>query len=360
VLRATLRGLAYTAYVAAVALALLEGLLRLGVLTTPLYQERQAIQARLSDRPRVVILGDSFSLEGRDSVGTLLRSYFASRGMEAINLAKMGEGPSYYLDRLELYGRMIRPQLVMVNYFAGNDLTDTLYELTPQGRRKQLAKRVMARSYAAHQLIGLVHGISLRRRLAHIEAGAEYGRPGLEKLTNPFMFEVSREHPDFLLQNLLLESKDAADAWTVNEKTLATIAERTRALGADLVIHVFPADVQVQESHYTFYQALGIRTDGRFLTTARPQERLTRFCSAAKLRCYDLLPALRRANASELYLEQDTHLNTEGNRLAFEEIRHNLDRDARAKPPHHLTRIQGDAAGEPLQGVVERPAPRRR
>jgi len=325
VLRATLLGLAYTAYVAVATLALLEGAFRLGVLKTPLYQERQAIRERLSSRPRVVILGDSFSLEGRDSVGTLLRSYFASRGMDAINLAKMGEGPSYYLDRLELYGEMIRPQLVMVNYFAGNDLTDTLYELTPYGRRKRLVKRVMARSFSANQLIGLVHGFSLRRRLAHIEASAEYGRPGLEKLTNPFMFEVSREHPDFLLQNLLLESKDAADAWTVNEQTLSTIAERTRALGATLVVHVFPADVQVQESHYGFYQALGIRTDPRFLTTARPQEHLARFCSAAHLRCYDLLPALRRASTSELYLEQDTHLNTEGNRVAFEQIRRNLD-----------------------------------
>jgi acetyltransferase AlgX (SGNH hydrolase-like protein) len=323
-LRAGLRGLAYTAYATGVTLVLLEGLFRLGVVKTPLYQERQAIHARLSDRPRVAILGDSFSIEGRDSVGTLLREHFASRGMDAINLAKMGEGPSYYLDRLALYGEIIRPQLVMVNYFAGNDLTDTLYELTPRGRRKQLIKRLMARSYSANQLVGLVQGFSLRRRLAHIEASPEYRRPGLEKLTNPFMLEISREHPDFLVQNLLLESQDAADAWRANEQVLSAIAERTRALGAELIVHVFPADVQVQRSHYGFYATLGIRTDSRFLTTSRPQEHLAEFCAAASLRCYDLLPTLRRASDRELYLEQDTHLNTEGNRVAFEQIRRNL------------------------------------
>ena len=42
---ATLRGLAYMAYVAVVTLALLEGLLRLGVLKTPLYQELPSVAA---------------------------------------------------------------------------------------------------------------------------------------------------------------------------------------------------------------------------------------------------------------------------------------------------------------------------
>jgi len=326
--RAALRGLAYAAYVVVVTVVALEGLLRLGVLKTPLYQERQAVRARLSSRPRVLILGDSFSLEGPDSVGLRLRTYFASRGMDTVNLAKMGEGPSYYLDRLALYGDMVRPQLVMVNYFAGNDLTDTLYEMTLKGRSRQLVKRLMARSYAANVLIGLAHGVDLRRRLAEIESSPEYRRPGLERLTNPFMLEVRREHPDFLLQNLLLESQSAADAWTMNERILSAIAERTRALGADLIVHVFPADVQVQASHYAFYRTLDIRTDPRFLTTAKPQERLASFCSSARLRCYDLLPALRHASSRELYLEQDTHLNPEGNRVAFEEIRQHLDSHA--------------------------------
>lgn len=324
VLRAALRGLAYTAYVAVVSVALLEGLLRLGVMATPLHQERQAIRERLTDRPRVLILGDSFSLEGPGSVGSLLKEHFAQNGMDTINLARMGEGPSYYLDRLKIYGEMVRPRLVLVNYFAGNDLTDTLYGLSPRGRARTIVKRVMARSYAANQLIGLAHGVSLRRRLASIESSADYARPGLEKLTNPFMIEVSRQHPDFLLQNLLLDSPDVNDAWKVNERHLLEIATLTRELGATLIVHIFPADVQVQETHYPFYEALAIHTDRRFLTTALPQERLTAFCATAGLRCYDLLPALRRASRRELYLEQDTHLNADGNRVAFEQIRDNL------------------------------------
>ena len=94
-------------YVVVVSAALLEGLLRLGIIDTPLRQERRAVQERLTSRPRVLILGDSFSIEGPGSVGTLLREHFDARGMDTINLAKMGEGPSYYLDRLKLYGDVV-------------------------------------------------------------------------------------------------------------------------------------------------------------------------------------------------------------------------------------------------------------
>jgi hypothetical protein len=186
--------------------------------------------------------------------------------------------------------------------------------------------------------------MSLRRRLSNIEASPDSRRPGLEKLTNPFMFEVTRERPDFLMQNLLLDSSAGHTAWTVNARSLLEIARLTRQLDAELIVHVFPADVQVQETHYAFYQALGIHTDPRFLTTARPQERLTRFCAAARLRCYDLLPALRNASGRELYLEQDTHLNAEGNRVAFEQIRRNL--SASPEPTPRLARAQlGTAPG---------------
>ena len=100
-----------------------------------------------------------------------------------------------------------------------------------------------------------------------------------------------------------------------------------------------------------FYQALGIATDRGFLTSERPQDRLTRFCAAAALRCYDLLPALRRANSRELYLDQDTHLNADGNRVAFEQIRDNL--GPNEEPSRSVSRVQGDAAGAEVRRLRE-------
>lgn len=315
----------YVLYLVVVSVGLLEVTLRFGLVTTTPYEERQALQRRLTGRPAVLVLGDSFSIEGTGSVGSQLRDYFAARGMDVVNLAKMGEGPSFYLDRLRQYGGMVKPRLVLVNYFAGNDLTDTAYQMNARGETKRLVKQVMSRSFAANEIIGLVHNGLLQRRLATIERSSDYGRPGIEKITNPFMFELRTEHPDFLIENLNMTSAEAMTAWEANEATLLEIKRVTDALDAELVVHIFPPDVQVQESHFTFYRTLGIQTDQAFLVTDRPQRRFAEFCTAHGLSCYDVLPALRAVNDRELYLEQDTHWNLAGNSVAFEEIRHNLE-----------------------------------
>lgn len=315
----------YATYLAAVSLGLLELSLRMGVPTSAIYEERQQVYRQLTDRPRVLVLGDSFSLEGEGSLGALLKRHFAARGIDTINLARMGEGPSFYLDRLKLYGGVVRPRLILVNYFAGNDLTDTANELDGRGRARRIVKQLMARSFSANQLIGLVHRMSLRRRIARIEASPDYGKPGVEKLTNPFMFEIRAAHPDFLVQNLLMPSAEAERAWQANQGYLLEIKRLAAGLDAELAIAILPPDVQVQKTHYRFYQTLGIQTDPRFLETDTPQRRFARFCGENQLRCFDLLPALRRAGSRELYLEQDTHWNAEGNRLAFEAIARQLD-----------------------------------
>ena len=326
VLRSPLvRGIVYVLYLALACVAMLEVLLRAGLPQTAPYEERQAIQQRLTGRPGVLVLGDSFSIEGDGSVGSLLRDYFAARGMDTVNLAKMGEGPSFYADRLRQYGGLVRPRLVLVNYFAGNDLTDTEYQLNPRGQAKWLVKRLMLRSFSANQVIGLVHNGFLRRRLSKIQNSRDYGRPGIEKLTNPFMFEIRDQHPDFLLENLNMTSAEAARAWEANKSVLLDIQRSTQALGAELVVHVFPPDVQVQASHFAFYRTLGIQIDPGFLVNDRPQRRFAEFCTANALTCYDVLPALRAARDRELYLQQDTHWNAEGNRIAFEEMRRNLE-----------------------------------
>ena len=302
----------------------MEAALRAGLVETEPYRERQRMFAQLTGRPVVVVLGDSFSLEANRSLGERLREHFASRGLDMVNLARLGEGPSFHLDRLRQFGGGVQPRLVMVNYFAGNDLTDTAYELTGRGRARQLVKQAMARSFLVHAAVTNVQAVRLRRRVAVISASKDFGQPGVERITNPFLFEVGREHPDFLLDNLLMESPRARQAWGANMAYLLEMRRLAEGWGAGFVVNIFPADVQVQPTHLPFYRALGIETRPRFLETAVPQAAMRRFCGAHGLRCVDLLPALRNARARELYLEQDTHWNAEGNRLAFEEVRRHL------------------------------------
>jgi hypothetical protein len=319
------RTLGFLIYVAMLSAGGLEVALRLGLVETEPYRERQRLYGQLTGRRAVLVLGDSFSLEGNRSLGERLREHFASRGLDTVNLARMGEGPSFYLDRLRQFGHDVQPRLVMVNYFAGNDLTDTAYELTGRGRAKRLAKQVMARSFLAHAVVTNVQRVRLRRRVQAIEAGKDFGRPGVERITNPFLFEVGHEHPDFLLDNLLMESPSARQAWDVNMAYLLEMKRLADGWGAGFVVNILPADLQVQPTHFPFYRALGIETRPRFLEEEAPQAAMRRFCAGHGLQCFDLLPTLRAARARELYLDQDTHWNAEGNRLAFEQVRSHLD-----------------------------------
>jgi hypothetical protein len=335
----TVRTLGFLIYVAILSAGLLEAALRAGVVETEPYRERQRLHGQLTGRPVVLVLGDSFSLEANRSLGERLREYFASRGLAMVNLARMGEGPSFYLDRLRQFGDDVRPRLVMVNYFAGNDLTDTAYQLPLRGRAKRFAKQLMARSFVVHAVVTNVQTVRLRRRVEAISASKDFGQPGVERITNPFLFEVGRQHPDFLLDNLLMESPTARRAWEANTAYLLQMKHLADGWGARFVVNILPADVQVQPTHFPFYRALGIETRPGFLETAAPQDAMRRFCADHGLRCFDLLPAMRAARARELYLEQDTHWNAEGNRLAFEEVRSHLG-PLMPVPPPRLARSQ--------------------
>lgn len=309
------RAVGFTGYVVLATLALMEVCLRTGLVDSSPYREHQEMRRRLTDRPRVLVLGDSFSLETAGSLGSRVRDYYAARGADTVNLAKTGEGPSFYLDRLRQFGPAVRPRIVIVNYFAGNDLTDTAIEQTSEGRARVWARRLMARSLAVHEVLTTITRVSLERRIARIQASPDARSHGVERT-------AGRE---FLVDNILMESETARRAWTANVGHLAAIERVAGDLGAELVVNIFPPDVQVQPGHFRFHEALGIRTDRRFLETTVPQTRLLAICGARGMRCTDVLPALRAASARELYLEQDPHWNAAGHRVAFQAIRGTLD-----------------------------------
>ena len=159
-----------------------------------------------------------------------------------------------------------------------------------------------------------------------------------------------------------MESPAARQAWAVNRVYLLEIKRLADGWGAGLVLNILPPDVQVQPTHFAFYQTLGIRAEPRFLETARPQAAMLEFCTEHALRCFDLLPALRASRERELYLDQDTHWNAEGNRVAFEALRGRLSPaisslSACGLPLECLRPLRGGAAGDAVATVETRTIP---
>lgn len=306
-------------YVPLVAALVLEGLCRLGAVPTR-HLEVAARVAAADARPRALIVGDSFSLDHEapvhgQSAMRQVRLALEGRGMQVLNVATSGTGPTRYLADLRTHGRRWRPQLVVLQYFVGNDLTNEARH-GPVGRA---AWRYLAGSYlfeaatwawGEHRTLGA---------LARAEA-LRAARPELPRMVNPLMLEAAQREPEYFAENLRMEGPELAALWRRNRELLVEAKRITEEMGARLLVVVAPAEVQLRAASHAQWAALGYRMDPRFLSEPVPQRRMAELCGEAALECLDLLPAFLPRREERLYLEADTHWNAAGNTLAASEI----------------------------------------
>jgi hypothetical protein len=325
------------AYGFAVMLFLLLGLelaCRLGVV--PNAAEALRRRARLAGpHGRALILGDSFSLESPDeqslTLGNQLRHRLAARGVAVVNLSVQGFGPLDELETLRMFQKDAgdyRPNVVMVNYYVGNDLTDTLFRLRGHLSRVGLLRyrggEWLQRSFLLRFLSGWqqdrqVNADARRIRRTQMQLLLAVPLPAAQHAVNPYLVDLAHVLPEFLQINLLLQGRAAELAWDENQRVLREIRQYAESVGARLVINIFPHTLQVDDSHYAFFQDLGFRMDRAMLATTAPQDRLKAFCTAEKLTCNDLLPELR-AHREELFMPNDDHWLTPGHTLAADVI----------------------------------------
>jgi hypothetical protein len=314
----------YCSYVSVVTATGLEGVCRLGWVPNPAYA-----QARLCDSwgasRRVLILGDSFSVDFEGSYGRLLTDYFRENGARAVNLAVSGSGPLDYRERLEMCGRRLKPQLVVVNYYVGNDPSDTSNTLGRRTVSRDYLRRAMKATYLGTLVLDIRAGWVEAQKLRALER--QQGRPRVDgrEILNPFLAAAAVDHPDEILANLLLERPDMQRAWELNRGLLHEMAHLARAAGGRVVIAVLPATTQVSRSHEKFYADLGFRVDERLFHSETPQRLMREFCEEERIVCIDLLPAFRRQQPRRFYLEDDDHWNSDGQMLAFTVVREQIE-----------------------------------
>jgi hypothetical protein len=288
--------------------------LRYGIIKTDLYlKSEEACKTFLEKKKRVLILGDSFSLENPGSAVMRIKAEFPE--VHFLNLSGQGFGPEQYLEQLNRFGYLFKPDVILVNYYAGNDLTDTLYSLNKAFFNKWLVA-IANRSYLLSHLRSLKARWAAKKRIDSIENQIAERIRG--PVLNPFLVDLGRHHPDYLIQNLLIKSVDAEKALEKNKEILKLIADNAKTLNSKLLIHIFPNTVQVNGTHYPFYSKLGFELSQDFPKSSIPQKLLLSFCKEERLKCYDLLPEFRKRGRYEkwLYLSNDDHWNSDGNLLA--------------------------------------------
>jgi lysophospholipase L1-like esterase len=267
----------------------------------------------------IVALGDSLTFGyGVDDAATwpaLLAQTFPYR--RVLNLGLIGASPQQYLRVYETFGRGLRPRLVIVGLFLGNDFSDArLFEqwlasgtdehylawrnfdrgslLSSFFNRHSYVYVLLAHAYQVYQdwqvseplALELTPGTRVQLQSSHFVAHTAYATP---------------EQPPF--QYVL--------------RTLSRLATLAREQQAHVLIVFQPAKEQV----YLPLLGQAVTDPGAELRTALDAEGIP---------FLDLQPAFRRhAEAREqLFFEWDGHPNARGYRLIAQEIAAHLSRNA--------------------------------
>ena len=103
--------------------AFLEGVLRLGLFDNPQYRFELLQGKAEGARHRLLILGDSFMVK-YSLLGELLGEELEAHDVAVFNAAISGSGPFEYLAELKAHVETFKPDVVLLSYYVGNDLTN--------------------------------------------------------------------------------------------------------------------------------------------------------------------------------------------------------------------------------------------
>lgn len=311
-------------------------------------------QGKAKDK-RILVLGDSqltwWNLD--HCLFEDIRQFCKTHDIGYVNAAKGGNGPIEYLDRMQAIGPDYKPNLVILFYYAGNDLTDVMYRSNQRPKEpglnwiKQLEFKdedfTKAREFdafssdrpvlQANQQQEILQGYDFDWEgfakkgidsaiIAYAKNRLYYpGKIGAEYV-NPHVLVMGSWKPNYLYDNNRIDSPESEAAWEVVEEKLESIRVATESIGAELRLVCIPSTVQVDTSHFDFYRKITFRV-GEELTSAQvPQDRLATWAARTKVPYIDLLPAFKaHPSPATLYFENDDHLSNEGHLEAYQWVR---------------------------------------
>jgi hypothetical protein len=303
-------------------------------------------------RFRVLALGDSFTfglVPYPDNVMTVLearlRAACPGRDLDVLNFGIGGAGVRDYHVIVRLGLATYDPDLVLVNFYAGNDGPD-LYRLVHEGSRLRAVlngSRLWTLARSALRLWRGVHDLDAVRAPPAARASpgraprggtpVDPSRPASERdpaLTGPTFTEAAFAAIQAEELRRLYRPEDPGvveRAWRPVFAELEAIRTEVRRQGRHLALAVYPSALQVYPAQRAAlvdtlrrrprYAALSATALDPWL----PNRQLAAYCQRAALPCIDLTPVFVQAGlgpGEPLYKTRDTHWTIRGNRLAAE------------------------------------------
>ena len=297
---------------------------------------------------RAVVLGDSFAfgwgVEAWEAFPQLLESLVSERlGRLAVffNLSTEGSDVEEYVSHLRRLGPTLKPHLVVVSYFVGNDAVarrervkrypESLSEWVEKYLKKlKLVRIIRTRRLKSQvaQSLGMdlqprdVRGVrnpmldllssadpAVQARLRRVPE--EDLKDALQWRINPFSLEQAVLQPDLaghLKGQLTILTDDPSTG-----RLLKDIRDEAARLGATVACVLIPASFQVQPSAVAALKRLGYKAEGELVAEPRPQRVLVEILRELDVPTLDLTVALRGL-PEEPYYPLDGHLNPAGHR----------------------------------------------
>jgi lysophospholipase L1-like esterase len=255
---------------------------------------------------RIAVLGDSFAVGTAvpftDNFLTLVEKWLPAT--EVYNFGVSGTGPREYRMILNQHVWTMRPDLVVVCLFVGNDITESLATPRHMDPRQHALFLLLART-----------GRLFHERQRHARQAADSPRQtSAGTFSEETFLEVEGRRLAICLRT---QSPDLEKKWQRTLNHIEHILRDCRERPCPATFLLIPDEFQVNPA--VLAKAIGIagvnRTD---VDIGLPQRRLNTFFKERGVPCLDLLPAFQKA--PDTYALHDTHWNEKGNRLAAEQL----------------------------------------
>lgn len=285
----------------------------------------------------IVLIGDSFLAMGEDDASTLSERLRAVSGHATFNLSRSWYGPYQYLELLKRYALVLRPKVVLLGFYAGNDIDDIReYHRWRREHRYYFYADHAQRPFVVRYAIALTDtGAFLRDTIAkRLARPPRPGTPGAPGAIHPNLglVQVGAQvvpmvfgdwNPQGSAAQLL-----ATAEWQALQALLTEFHHLCRAEGILPVLLYIPSKSQVYTEYVT------PRSGSRVVQAAARQrpirtnmvEAITTLAQQVELPLINLLPYFEQQAAAGrlLYYPFDTHWSGEGIQAAADYIGHEL------------------------------------
>jgi hypothetical protein len=273
----------------------------------------------------MVFVGDSFT-----AAEAIQHPYWEGIGQQALVLGLPGSGSLEQGLLLEAYGLSRNPEIVVMAYFGGNDLTDTWRFFEAQEQGETLYSVVNKNRRPWEYLVTFQLALWIRDMLAQSQEIASCPYPVKDASGIPLAF-----FDEFLVNSSLsVDDLQNSQLYPVTRDAILKAARKTQENGAQFVLMYIPHKAEIHWRLLSDVQQEIIAEHAGVSVTMLSENMdaqrilLSQLAADNGFRFLDLTPTFQEAAARgiQTYFFSDTHWNQTGHDLARTVLRDFLSR----------------------------------